>query len=656
MAAYISLSSSTSTTETKVTITVTMYYHGNGVSYSNVARTCKITFNGSTKTFSHTFTTSTSSQRMGSATFTYTRDHGTHSFKPSGSLDASNTSLGKLTKTGSAVSIPAKASYTITYWANNGSGAPSPQTKWYGETLILSSQKPTRTGYTFKGWGTSESATSVAYAAGGSYTNNESANLYAVWSKNTYVLTYNANGGSLSTKSVKRAYGATYGTLPTPTRTGYTLKGWYTAASGGTQVYSSTTMGASNVTIYAQWTPITYSVKFNANGGTGSSMSNESFTYGTAKALTANGFSRSGYSFKGWAKTSSGAVTYTNKQSVKNLTTVSGTVINLYAVWSSDYESPSILNINAYRCDSSGNERLSGDYVKVSFEWTAASLGSSYKASRIVVSYGDTSLYDQTSSSGEGTVEVGPFAATLGEESTLSITVTDTQTTSGDYDTEVHIDYPLPVGGLIVHISPDEKCLGFLGFAPEGGDGLYIKNRPLLDLTHPVGSTLVTTTNTNPGSTLGGTWVLYDKQFKQRSLSSGFITLDNFTLTGTDTGNTYAIFDGHTVRIRLRGYNTVAIGESAITIGTLNKTKIGVASGKDFWAAYPVAWTDGGNAVIMFNVNGETGIIQTADVVSKTSGGSVAANSWINFDFFINITQSSMADDCCDKFFWRRTS
>ena len=75
-----------------------------------------------------------------------------------------------------------------------------------------------------------------------------------------------------------------------------------------------------------------YSVKFNANGGTGT-MSNESFTYGTAKALTANAFKRTGYTFQGWATSASGAVKYTNKQSVSNLTATAGGTVNLYAVW-----------------------------------------------------------------------------------------------------------------------------------------------------------------------------------------------------------------------------------------------------------------------------------------------------------------------------------
>lgn len=73
------------------------------------------------------------------------------------------------------------ATYTVSFNANGGSGAPSSQTKTYGTTLTLSSTKPTRSGYTFLGWSTSSTATSATYSAGGSYTANSGATLYAVW-------------------------------------------------------------------------------------------------------------------------------------------------------------------------------------------------------------------------------------------------------------------------------------------------------------------------------------------------------------------------------------------------------------------------------------------------------------------------------------------
>ena len=146
-------------------------------------------------------------------------------------------------------------------------------------------------------------------------------------------------------------YDSTLGTLPTPTRTGYALKGWFTATSDGTQVTASTTFTGTNTTkYYAQWTANTYSVKFNVNGATSGSMSNQAFTYDVAQNLTANAFKRAytvtynyNYSgstnstataaatFNGWATSADGAKVYNDKASVKNLAT-SGTY-NLYANW-----------------------------------------------------------------------------------------------------------------------------------------------------------------------------------------------------------------------------------------------------------------------------------------------------------------------------------
>ena len=75
-----------------------------------------------------------------------------------------------------------------------------------------------------------------------------------------------------------------------------------------------------------------YTVKFNANGGTGT-MADEPLAYGIEKALTANAFTRTGYTFQGWATSASGGVVYSDKQSVSNLTTSAGATVNLYAVW-----------------------------------------------------------------------------------------------------------------------------------------------------------------------------------------------------------------------------------------------------------------------------------------------------------------------------------
>ena len=74
-----------------------------------------------------------------------------------------------------------KPTYTVSYNANGGSGAPGNQTKTWGSNLTLSSTKPTRSGYNFVGWGTSASATSASYQPGGTYSSNSGITLYAIW-------------------------------------------------------------------------------------------------------------------------------------------------------------------------------------------------------------------------------------------------------------------------------------------------------------------------------------------------------------------------------------------------------------------------------------------------------------------------------------------
>ena len=154
------------------------------------------------------------------------------------------------------VSVPAWTSYKVTYNANGGSGAPGSQTKWKDQTLTLSSTKPTRNGYSFLGWSTSSSATSAAYSAGGSYTANAAATLYAVWKANTYTVKYNANGGSGAPGNQTKTYGKTLVLSSTkPTRTNYNFKGWATSASSTTVAYTAGANYTTNaaVTLYAVW-------------------------------------------------------------------------------------------------------------------------------------------------------------------------------------------------------------------------------------------------------------------------------------------------------------------------------------------------------------------------------------------------------------------
>ncbi|MFU8892485.1 MAG: InlB B-repeat-containing protein [Luteolibacter sp.] len=172
----------------------------------------------------------------------------------------SNTSNGNGNTTRSvSLTANALATYAISYNGNGNTGGapPSDQTKTQDvDAIIANPGTLVRTGHTFTGWNTAANGSGTAYAAGATYTANASVTLYAQWSANTYTVTFNPNGGDAPTPHSKEVtFDATYGTLATVSRTGYTFDGWFTAASGGNEVTAATTVAtAADHTLHAQWT------------------------------------------------------------------------------------------------------------------------------------------------------------------------------------------------------------------------------------------------------------------------------------------------------------------------------------------------------------------------------------------------------------------
>ena len=130
--------------------------------------------------------------------------------------------------------------------------------------------------------------------------------------------------------------GSTYGTLPTPTRTGYSFDGWYTKEIGGTNVTETTTVGTNPpATLYAHWTAKKYLVTLNANGGkidtTSGQVSTKSYTatYGSKYNFLPRPIRTGGYNFDGWY------TDQTNGTKVDSDTTVTTAKDHiLYAHWS----------------------------------------------------------------------------------------------------------------------------------------------------------------------------------------------------------------------------------------------------------------------------------------------------------------------------------
>lgn len=250
----------------------------------------------------------------------------------------------------------AAGSATGTTYSAGGSFTPSANTTMYAtwnsstsanSSWTCSSTTPTRTGYTFLGWSTSNTATTAAYKAGTAYTITGALTLYAVWQANTYTITYDKNGGTTTPDAQSAKYGTTitlanaitkantettgtitityndnggHGTATSATgtyvnTTPYTFNKWAVGSATGTTTYaagSEFTIPANNTTLYATWTT-----------GTTTRKTNPSIAITTSEPI------QTGYTFLGWStdKTATTA-TYLSGQSYtfsQNTT--------LYAVW-----------------------------------------------------------------------------------------------------------------------------------------------------------------------------------------------------------------------------------------------------------------------------------------------------------------------------------
>ena len=278
---------------------------------------------------------------------------------------------------GKTITIPAKPSYSVTFNANGGSGAPSAQTKWYNESLTLSSTKPTRTNYVFKNWNTKSDGSGTAYSSGASYTGNAALALYAQWYA-PYTVSFNANGGSGAPSNQTKVYNTPL-TLSTtkPTRTGYTFKNWNTKSDGTGTSYASGANYTANaaVTLYAIWQINTWAVTYDGNGATGGSTASQTKTYGQALALRSNGFTKTNHNFVNWNTAANGSGTaysagasYTGNAALK-----------LYAQWRVAHSNPTISNLSVKRCTSDGVENVEGTYMKVDAAWSVDNTTSSFE-------------------------------------------------------------------------------------------------------------------------------------------------------------------------------------------------------------------------------------------------------------------------------------
>ena len=215
-----------------------------------------------------------------------TQDYGTEITAPDNPTRKGYTFKGwdkEIPKTMPAENITLKAQweinqYTITFDTNGGSEI-APITQDYG-TEITAPDKPTRKGYTFKGWDKEIPETMPA----------ENITVKAQWKINQYTIAFDTNGGS-EIAPITQDYGTEITAPDNPTRKGYTFRGW--------DKEIPKTMPAENITVKAQWEINQYTITFDTNGG--SEIAPITQDYGTEITAPDNP-TRKGYTFKGWDK------------------------------------------------------------------------------------------------------------------------------------------------------------------------------------------------------------------------------------------------------------------------------------------------------------------------------------------------------------------
>ena len=228
--------------------------------------------------------------------------------------------------------------YTIRYDANGGTGYISDSLHTYDQTKTLNKNTFIRNGYTFLGWSKDKNAKTATYKDMENVSNLATENgsvvtLYAVWSANTYYITYHLDGADTNNNPSSYVVGSGTIILKNPTKTGYTFLGWYTDETFNNKITQITNGTYGNIDLYARWVANKYTIKYDANGGTGY-ISDSLHTYDIKKALSKNYFERTGYTFLGWSKDKNAKTpTYKDLEEVINLSSTNNDVITLYAVW-----------------------------------------------------------------------------------------------------------------------------------------------------------------------------------------------------------------------------------------------------------------------------------------------------------------------------------
>lgn len=499
-----------------------------------------------------------------------------------------------------AVWTPTNSTYTITYDGNGNSGGtvPNPTTGAGSVNLATNSGLLVKSGNHFGNWNTKADGTGITYALGSSYNLVANVTLYAMWAPNTFTITYDGNG-------------FTSGVVPNPTvgsgsvtlatnsgalaKNGNSYVGWNTAADGSGTSYSvgdPYTLSA-DITLYAVWLPITYSVTYVGNGNTSGSVPVDITAYspgGTVIVLGPNTLVNTGYTFGGWA--SGGLAVYAPGQT---FTITSDTILT--AVW--------ILNV-VYTITYDGNGNSGGTVPTPTVGSGLVTLASN---SGVLVKSGSSFAGWNTASDGSGT----PYAVASPYTLNANITL-----------------YAVWIGGGITNYTITYNGNGFTGgTAPNPTIGLGS-----VSLATNSGSLV------KSGSTFGGWNTIADGSGTPYAVGSNYNLIADVTLyavwhpisipvyTITYLGNGYTSGSTPSPTIGLGSVtlatNSGALGKSGSTFGGWNTTADGSGTPYSVGSNYTLLAD-----VTLYAVWHPVSVVYTITYLGNTNTGGVAPHPTI---------------------------
>lgn len=246
-----------------------------------------------------------------------------------------------------------------------------------------------------------------------------------------WTVSYNANGGSGAPASQTKTYGSNLTLSSTkPTRTGHTFLGWSTSSTATSATYQpgGTYTSNSGATLYAVWKINTYTVSYNANGGSGA-PGNQTKTYGSNLTLSSTKPTRTNYNFKGWSKDKSATSPTYSAGGVYT----EDAAVTLYAVWELAYWAPKITDVFVHRCTNTGVNDEEGLYAKVDFKWECCQIIGANNVKSITV---DSKTVSVSGTTGSVSAVVGGNYS-IDEYYRIPIVVVDSKNGTSTYDTYI---------------------------------------------------------------------------------------------------------------------------------------------------------------------------------------------------------------------------